>query len=91
MLALSALAVPAYPLYRLPVLGKALELLCPISPQPRWKERWLDTFDWYTPRYQWKLRHPEVLRWFHECGFIDTRVADEPIRVCGRRRSGSVA
>jgi SAM-dependent methyltransferase len=85
MLALSALAVPAYPLYRVPVLGKALRLVVPISPHPRWQIRWLDTFDWYTPHYQWKLRHPEVLRWFRECGFIDVRVADEPIRMCGRR------
>jgi SAM-dependent methyltransferase len=89
MLALSALAVPAYPLYQLPLVGKVLNLACPISPHPSWRTRWLDTFDWYTPRYQWKLRHPEVLRWFRECGFAELRVADAPIRVCGRRAPGA--
>lgn len=86
LLAISALAVPLYYLYRIPVLGKVLQLLCPISshPNPRW--RWLETFDWYTPRYQWKSRYPEVFRWFRANGFNDIEIFDDPIRMRGSRR-----
>lgn len=83
MLALSAIATPLYYLYRVPALGAALRLLCPISMHPRWRWRWLDTFDWYTPRYQWKLFYPEVIRWFRANGFHDIEVFDDPIRIRG--------
>ena len=85
MFAISAIAVPLYYLYRLPVLGKMLHLLCPISLHPDWRWRWLDTFDWYTPRYQWKFLHPEVFRWFRAKGFLDIEVFDVPIRMRGVR------
>lgn len=83
MFAVAALAIPAYYVYRLPLLGKLLQLIAPISlhPDPRW--RWLDTFDWYTPRYQWKFRYPTVIRWFRNNGFLDIDVFDEPIRLRG--------
>ncbi len=85
MVAISAIAVPLYYLYRLPVLGKVLHLLCPISLHPEWRWRWLDTFDWYTPRYQWKFLYPEVFRWFRTNGFLDIEVFDDPIRMRGVR------
>jgi len=83
MFAISAIAVPLYYLYRLPVLGKVLRLLPLISLHPNWRWRWLDTFDWYTPRYQWKLLYPEVFRWFRTSGFLDIEVFDDPIRMRG--------
>jgi hypothetical protein len=46
---LSAAAVPLYYVHRLPVVGKAFRLALPISMEPHWRWRWLDTFDWYTP------------------------------------------
>jgi len=82
-LALCTLAVPYYYLCRLPFLGKLLQLACPISMHPDWRSRWLDTFDWYSPAYQWKLVYPEVSRWFRENGFNDVDVFDGPIRMCG--------
>ena len=82
---LSALAVPAYYLYRVPGLGSALALACPISLHPDWRWRWLDTFDWYTPRYQWKLLYPEVSRWFRANGFGDVELFDGPIRMRGTK------
>ena len=85
MLALAAGAVPLYYAYRVPVLGKVLRLVCPISMHPDWRWRWLDTFDWYTPRYQWKLFYPDVFRWFRENGFADVAVFDEPIRMRGTK------
>lgn len=89
MLALSAAAGPLYYVYRLPALGKVLQVLCPISLHPRWRWRWLDTFDWYTPRYQWKLLYPEVYRWFREGGFEDVEIFDDPIRMRGVRRGAA--
>jgi hypothetical protein len=52
---------------------------------PDWRWRWLDTFDWYTPRYQWKLLYPEVFRWFRESGFQEIEIFDGPIRMRGRK------
>lgn len=83
MFVLSALSIPLYPLYRIPILGHVLRLLCPISPHPNWRWRWLDTFDWYTPEYQWKFLYPEVIRWFQSNGFFDISVFDDPIRIRG--------
>lgn len=50
-------------------LGIASHTLVPISmdPNPDW--RVLDTFDWYSPRYQWKHTFREVEGWFREAGF----------------------
>lgn len=80
---ISAFAVPLYHVYRVPVLGKALRLFCPISPHPNWRWRWLDTFDWYTPMYQWKFQYPDIFRWFRTNGFLDIEVFDDPIRMRG--------
>jgi SAM-dependent methyltransferase len=80
---LSAAAVPLHYVYRLPVIGWLLRLGAPISPHPDARWRWLDTFDWYTPQYQWKHFYPEVLRWFRTEGFTDVEVFDAPIRLRG--------
>jgi SAM-dependent methyltransferase len=85
MLTLASAAVPLYHLYRVPVLGAIPRFLLPISMHPSWRWRWLDTFDWYTPRYQWKLLYPEVSRWFRANGFLDVEIFDGPIRMRGTR------
>lgn len=81
----SIVAVPLYYIHRLPVIGRISQVLLPTIVHPRWRWRWLDTFDWYTPAYQWKHRYPEVLRWFREGSFNDLYVADEPICVRGTK------
>jgi SAM-dependent methyltransferase len=81
--ALTAAAVPLYYLYRIPVLGKAFRLALPISMEPHWRWRWLDTFDWYTPTYQAKYLYPEVFGWFRQQGFDVVDLLDGPIRVSG--------
>jgi SAM-dependent methyltransferase len=83
MFVLSALAVALYYVHRVPVLGKVSRMLLPISMHPDWRWRWLDTFDWYTPRYQWKFLYPEIFRWFRESGFVDIEIFDDPIRMRG--------
>jgi uncharacterized cofD-like protein len=85
MLALATLAGPLHYLYRVPLLGRLLQLACPIARHPDWRWRWLDTFDWYTPRYQWKLLYPDVHRWFREAGFGELEIFEEPIRMRGTR------
>jgi uncharacterized protein YbaR (Trm112 family) len=80
---LSTAAVPLYFLHRVPVIGRVSRTVLPTNIHPNWRWRWLDTFDWYTPQYQWKHRYPEVIRWFREAGFSDLYVADEPICIRG--------
>jgi SAM-dependent methyltransferase len=83
--ALSAAAVPLYFLHRLPAVGGLCRTVLPISMEPNWRGRWLDTFDWYSPRYQWKFLYPEVFAWFRENDFEVTQISDGPIRLSGRK------
>jgi SAM-dependent methyltransferase len=83
VLGLTTLAIPLHYVYRVPVLGRALNLAAPISPESNWRWRWLDTFDWYSPTYQWKFLYPEVFRWFQANGFHDVEIFDGPIRMRG--------
>jgi SAM-dependent methyltransferase len=87
MWALAAAAIPLYYVNRIPVVGTLTKLALPISMEPNWRWRWLDTFDWYTPTYQWKFLYPEVFRWFKHNGFEDMELFDGPIRMCGRKKA----
>ncbi|HVM90560.1 MAG TPA: methyltransferase domain-containing protein [Verrucomicrobiae bacterium] len=78
--ALCYLAVPYYYLTRIPVLGMGFHLLWPISHRKDWRWRVLDTFDWYSPTYQWKHTWPEVYAWFVEAGYRD--MACHPYAIC---------
>ncbi len=89
---LSFLSIPLYYVYKIPLLGLALQLVFPISrhPSPRW--RWLNTFDWYSPTFQHKHTWPDVSGWFEDNGFGDVRLYQESratapgnINVRGRR------
>jgi len=76
-----------YPLQQLPKVGHPLRLLIPVSSQadPEW--RVLDTFDWYSPKYQWKHSPAEAVGWFRELGFESIEVLGVPVAVRGRRPS----
>jgi SAM-dependent methyltransferase len=86
MWALSSVAVPLYYLYRLPVVGAIANLAAPISMERHWRWRWLDTFDWYTPKYQFKYLYPEVFRWYQDAGFHELEVFGDPVRMSGQKR-----
>jgi SAM-dependent methyltransferase len=86
MWGLSALAVPLYYLYRIPLLGKLANLALPISMERHWRWRWLDTFDWYTPKYQFKYLYPEIFDWYQRSGFHDVEIFGDPIRMSGQKR-----
>ena len=74
------------PLYYL--LGPLRKIIFPIFQfslhrNPRW--RWLDTFDWYTPKYVWKHTYPEVFKWFKDAGLKDITLPAHPISMKGRK------
>jgi hypothetical protein len=73
---LSSIAIPLYYIHKVPFFGKAAQFLLPTANWPTWKWRWLDTFDWYTPKYQWKHTWTEVYRWYKEAGFHDIELYD---------------
>jgi SAM-dependent methyltransferase len=81
---LSHLAIPAYFVYKIPVLGLIGKAIWPISlhPDPEW--RVLDTLDCYTPKYQAFYAHPEVFRWFKDAGLEEIEVLEPGISFIGR-------
>ncbi|OGP30993.1 MAG: hypothetical protein A2073_01505 [Deltaproteobacteria bacterium GWC2_42_11] len=82
---LSAVAIPLYYIHKIPFLGPALQFAFPTANWPKWKWRWLDTFDWYTPKYQWKHTYPEVYNWYVENGFRDVDLFDYPVCMRGKK------
>ena len=52
---------------------------------PEYDSRVLDTFDWYSPRYQSKHTYPEVSRWFREAGLERVEPLDPETAVRGRK------
>lgn len=73
----------------IPVVGKplagAVHHVFPVNRNPRREWRVLDTFDWYSPKYQSKHTYEEVFRWFESCGLEDLHVVEVPIAVRGRK------
>lgn len=65
----SAIAIPGYYVYRIPLINKLLQIILTLSPHPNPKWRWLDTFDWYSPQYQWLHSDEEIHSWFEAAGF----------------------
>lgn len=85
LLTASKIAVPLYYVHRLPLIGIVSTAVLPTSlnPDPEW--RWLDTFDWYSPTYQWKHGYGEVERWFREAGLMEISRGSFPVSVRGSR------
>ena len=73
----------------IPLIGKplagAVHYAFPVSRHPRREWRVLDTFDWYSPKYQSKHTYEQVFRWMQECGMEDLQRGDTPIAVRGRK------
>jgi 2-polyprenyl-3-methyl-5-hydroxy-6-metoxy-1,4-benzoquinol methylase len=74
---------------RIPLLGRPLagllHHLFPVNRHPNSEWRLLDTFDWYSPKYQSKHTYEEVFPWFESCGMEELRVLNVPIAVRGRK------
>jgi SAM-dependent methyltransferase len=78
-------AIPWYYVCRLPLIGPLLWVLFPtnLHPNPTW--RVLDTFDWYSPKYQSLHTFPQVYQWFKSEGFVDITLLDPPVAITGTR------
>lgn len=76
-------------LRRVPVVGGpvagAIHHVFPVNRQKEPEARMLDTFDWYSPKYQSKHTYEQVFRWFEAMGLEDLHVAELPIAVRGRK------
>jgi SAM-dependent methyltransferase len=85
LLSMCRVAVPLYYLHRIPKLGAISGFVLPTSldPDPAW--RWLDTFDWYSPTFQWKHSHDEVRGWFAEAGLAEITSLPHPESVTATR------
>jgi len=59
--------------------------LLPVSPHPEWRVRLCDTFDWYSPRYQWKHSVEEAAGWFEDAGLADISTTGFAVSVRGRK------
>ena len=79
------LAIPLYYIYRIPILGKVGSAFWPISLHPDAEWRVLDTFDCYTPEYQFYHTHFEVYRWFLEAGLTEIAVLEPGVSFIGTR------
>jgi len=49
------------------------------------RARMLDTFDWYSPKYQSKHTYEQVFRWYEAMGMEDMRIGEFSIAVRGRK------
>jgi SAM-dependent methyltransferase len=81
----SFISVPLYYIYKIPVIGSIGKALFVIPLWPDWRWRVLDTFDWYSPKYQSKHTHWEVFRWFEESGLRDIKIYPGEIALSGTK------
>ena len=81
-------------LRRVPLVGKpaagAIHHVFPVNRQNDPEARLLDTFDWYSPKYQSKHTYEQVFRWYEVMGMEDMRIGDCSIAVRGRKPAGRV-
>jgi len=82
---LSHLAIPFYYFKKIPKVGALINLVFPMSSHSDWKWRVLDTFDWYSPKYQHKHSYREIINWFKEAGLKDVELLNFPVAVKGRK------
>ena len=79
-------AVPYYYLLKIPFLRHIFRAILPTAPWPDWRWRVLDTYDWYSPKYQWWHTDHEVYPWFAEAGLTNIRVLDLPVAFSGEKK-----
>ena len=76
-------------LKKVPVIGRpaagAVHHVFPVNRQKDPEARMLDTFDWYSPKYQSKHTYEQVFKWYEAMGMEDMRVGEISIAVRGRK------
>jgi len=83
--AMCHVAIPWYHVNRVPGIGRYAWRLLPTSihQDPEW--RVLDTFDWYSPTFQWKHSDAEVRDWFESHGLVSLVSLSFPTSMQGMR------
>lgn len=81
------IAVPYYYLLKIPFLRHIFRAVLPTAPWKDWRWRVLDTFDWYSPKYQWWHTDYEVFRWFADAGLTNIKVLALPVAISGEKHS----
>ena len=74
-----------YPYRYLKLSYSLLGHYLPISTSPSLKEAILDTFDCYSPKYQFTYADHEVFSLFKECGLHSIEVRPQPVTILGFR------
>ena len=76
-------------LRKVPLVGRSaaglLHHVFPVNRQKTAEKRRLDTFDWYSPKYQSKHTYEQVFRWYEAMGMEDMRIGEFSIAVRGRK------
>jgi SAM-dependent methyltransferase len=76
-------------LKRVPLVGRPaagiVHHLFPVNRQKDPEARMLDTFDWYSPKYQSKHTYEQVFKWYEAMGMEDMRVGEISVAVRGRK------
>ena len=60
-------------------------LVLPVRIRAPWRIRVMDTYDWYSPQFQWKHTRDEVRAWFERAGFVEVRANAENVSYRGLR------
>lgn len=79
----SFIAIPLYWTYPIPFIGNLINVLIPYSTDPNWRWRVLDTFDWYSPKFQWKHTYPEIINWYEEAKLKVVKILKYEASVLG--------
>ncbi len=87
--ALCHVAIPMYYVRKVRIVGQIAWRLFPMSVHPNRAWRVLDTFDWYSPTYQWKHSDAEVREWFESHGLVALRPLSFPTSLQGMRPEAS--
>ena len=72
-------------LHRLQERCRYLLVLIPTSTLSDSERRILDTFDWYSPKYQFKFTNGEVIVWFKEAGLHQIQILSNPVSIKGKK------
>ncbi len=76
-------------LRRVPLVGRpvagAIHHVFPVNRQKDPEARLLDTFDWYSPKYQSKHTYEQVFRWYEDMNMQDMHIGEFSIAVRGRK------
>jgi uncharacterized protein YbaR (Trm112 family) len=83
--ALCLVRVPFGPLWHMVLPGFLFHAFPKTHSYDSYDWRVLDTFDWYSPRYQFKHSYPEVFQWFREAGLVHIDLLDVEVAVRGRK------